>query len=89
MTIAVFSTFINVVKILHLKDDEYDYYDDVEKEDPKSKLAKKQIIAFSRDWLARENPDTFFGFSAFFPVWAVVMLAISGTYTTIYLHRFS
>ncbi len=48
------------------------------KEETDKKLAKKQIIAFTRDWLARENPDEFFGFHAFFPVWAVVMLAISG-----------
>jgi hypothetical protein len=61
-----------------LKDDEYDYYDDVETEEPKSKLARKQIIANTRDWLVRGNPDTFFGFSAFFPVWAVVMFSISG-----------
>jgi hypothetical protein len=40
-------------------------------------MSRKQIISLTRDWLGRENPDTY-PTHGFFPVWAVGLLMIAG-----------
>lgn len=43
--------------------------------DNNKKLTKQQIIALSRDYYGRENPDLLV--HGFFPVWAVGVLGLS------------
>lgn len=67
-------------KRLNDDDDDEDYswdYDDDSEDKPK--VSEHILISLTRDWLGRENPDSY-PTHGFFPVWAFALLIISGKY---------